>query len=94
MGSECTFTVYCLKDEGSNADYIELRLEPRGGDDDEIGVHVYRMGDIPRGRWKLLTVKGKNATPGIRVLLIVKPKSGTGREGAIKFDDATLRVGD
>ena len=92
-GSECTFSVYVYKDAGTNAEYVELRLEPKGGGD-AIANQFYKMSDIRKGKWKLISVSGRNEQDGLRVLIIVKPRQQGKREGAIKFDDASLECGE
>jgi len=87
--SECTFSVYVYKDSGTNAKEVELRLEPKGGGD-ALASQTYSMGDLSTGKWKLISVSGKNSAEGIRVLIIVTPKEKGERTGAIKFDDASL----
>ncbi|HDL77329.1 MAG TPA: hypothetical protein ENG36_00990 [Lentisphaerae bacterium] len=88
-GSECTFSVYVYKDPGTNCEYVELRLEPKGGGN-AIASQFYKMSDLPKGKWKLISVTGRNEAEGLRVLIIVKPHQEGKREGAIKFDDASL----
>jgi hypothetical protein len=85
----CTFSVHVVKDERTNADHVELRLEPYGGGE-PLASQVYRMDDIPWGQWKKLTVTGESLSDGIRVLIVVMPKGGGERAGALKFDEASL----
>ena len=88
--TECTFSVYAFKDSDTNVGQIELRLEPFDGGE-ALASAVYRMGDIAKGRWKLISVTGRNLTDGVRVLIICQPKSKK-RSGALKFDEAVLQT--
>jgi len=91
--SKCTFSVYASRDARTNVESVELRLEPlKGGK--ELASQTFKPDDIKANAWTELSVTGENVTQGIRALVIVKPKSGKGREGALKFDDASLVTGD
>lgn len=88
----CTFTVYASRDQGSNAEAVELRLEKCGGYQ-AIASKVYPVKDLKSG-WQKLSISAQTVQEGVRVLVVVKPKTDGDRKGAIKFDDATLRVTD
>lgn len=88
-GAAVTFSVHAFKDEGTNAEQVELRLEPAGGGP-TLASKTYRMSNIAAGFWKRLDVAGRAPKPGIRVLIIVMPRAETPRGGAIKFDEAEL----
>lgn len=90
-GTECTFTVYAFKDPDTNAEYVEVRLEPYGGGA-ALASHTYPLGQLTAGKWELLTVSGKNTSEGLRVLIIVQPDKKGPRKGAVKFDDARLQL--
>lgn len=88
--AEFTFSVYASKDKDTNAEFVELRLEPYNGGD-AIASKLYSMDEIKKG-WSKLEVTGKSIGEGIRVLVIVKPASGSERAGCLKFDDADLDI--
>lgn len=90
-GKTYNFSVYAFKDDKSNAQSVELRLEKLNGGE-TLASRIYSLDEIKSGGWGEITVSGANKTDGVRVLIIVKPKEITGREGAIKFDDASLTV--
>ena len=85
------FSVYSFKDTGTDAEYVELRIEKLDGKD-VIASKVYWKTELQAGTWQLLTVSGINPDPGLRVLIIVKPKQSGLRQGCIKFDDASLAI--
>jgi hypothetical protein len=89
-GSPCVFGIYAFKDPGTDAEFVELRLERAGG------FHTYASRMYPiielRTDWQRLWIKGTNDAPGVRVVVSVKPKQESGRNGALKFDDAELTV--
>jgi hypothetical protein len=89
-GSPCVFGVYCFKDPGTDAEFVELRLERTGGFH-TYANRVYPINEL-RTDWQRLWLKGTNDTAGVRVLVSVKPKALNGRNGALKFDDAELTV--
>jgi hypothetical protein len=90
-GSECTFTIYASRDKATNADAIELRLEKNGGFE-VLATQVYPLSELQPG-WQKLSITGKApAEGGIRMVVVVRPKAEGTREGAIKFDDASLDV--
>lgn len=85
------FSVYAYKDTGTDLEYVEIRIEKLDGKD-VIASKVYWKTELETGTWQLLTVSGMNSDPGLRVLIIVKPKQSGLRQGCIKFDDASLAV--
>ena len=87
-GSVCLFGIYAYKDPGTDAEFVELRLERAGGFH-ILASRVYQMNEL-RSAWQLLWIKATNDAAGVRVLVSVKPKEVGGRGGAIKFDDAEL----
>ena len=90
-GKTYSFSVYAFKDEKSNAQSVELRLEKLNGGE-TLASRVYTIDEVKTAGWGEMSVSGANTTDGIRVLIVVKPKEVTGREGAVKFDDASLTV--
>lgn len=91
QGKTCTFQVYAYRDMGTDAEDVELRLEPLDGGE-ALGCAHYGMADLREGEWNALSVSARSVAPGIRVLIIVKPKRNGDRQGALKFDDAELQV--
>ena len=89
-GKEYTFNVYVSKDDNTNLESIELRIEPHEGGD-TLGSYMYGIRDVRKGKWRLLTVSGTSGGTGLRVLIIVTPKARGERKGALKFDDAFLQ---
>lgn len=92
-GASYAFSVYAYKDTGTDIEYVELRLEMLGGKD-VIASKVYWKDEIQAGSWQPLSVSGMSAAPGLRVLVIVKPKRSGLRQGCLKFDDASLKIQD
>lgn len=86
-----TFSVYAYKDTGTNLEYVELRIEKLDGKD-VIASKVYWNPELKTAEWQLLTVTGMNTEPGLRVVIVIKPKQGGSRQGCIKFDDASLQI--
>lgn len=86
----CTFTIHAFRDEETNAESIELRMEKLGGFD-QIASRVFKLEEIRKNGWGPLSISGATLGEGVRVLVAVKPKPGSDRRGAIKFDDAELR---
>lgn len=81
------FGIKVLRDKGTNADYVELRMEPfQGGS--PFASALFRMGDLNSDKWQDISVTGVGMTPGMRVLVIVKPGRSSQRKGALKFDCA------
>ncbi len=89
--TKCTFTVYACKDPGSNFKSIEVRLEPFDGGATLASASFDRNAFQP-GVWIPLTVSASNPTRGIRTLIILTPREDGQREGAVKFDDAELKL--
>ena len=85
-----TFRVHATRDKGTNAEFIELRIEPLSGGQ-PLASRLYRMNDIKAGKWTELSVTGQSPTKGMRVLVVVKPGRSSNRKGAVKFDAAALR---
>ena len=88
-GTLCQFSIFVFRDDQTDADSVELRLERLGGFE-TLASQVFYMDDIRRKAWGILTVSGRTKGEGVRVLVIVTPKQAGGRQGAIKFDDAEL----
>lgn len=88
-GEPYTFKIKVFKDKLTNADYVELRLEPYLGGA-TLASTVYRMTELKSGRWNVLSVTGVCQRVGIRVLVIAKPGRSPRRKGALKFDNAEL----
>jgi hypothetical protein len=89
-GQARTFRVNATRDKGTNAEFIELRLETLSGGQ-MLASRMYRMNDLKAGKWTELSVTAKSPTKGMRVLVSVMPGRSTNRKGAVKFDAATLR---
>ena len=89
-GSLCAFGVFVYKDPETDAELVNLRLERVGGFQ-VLASRVYSMKELGSS-WHRLSVEGTNDIAGIRVLIEVKPKATSPRGGAIKFDDAELKV--
>ena len=90
-GRVCAFTIQAFKDKHTNAEYVELRLEPHLGGP-PLASNLYRMADLRGNRWNELAVTGTTATAGLRVVVAVKPGRASQRKGALKFDDAVFAV--
>jgi hypothetical protein len=90
-GKKYTFSIFAFKDDKTNAESVELRIEKLSGGE-TLASRVYTIDEVDTGGWGQLTVSGVNTTDGIRVTVVVKPKQGDGRDGALKFDDATVTV--
>lgn len=90
-GADCTFRIFVCKDMNTVIDGVELRLEPFDGG---APVATFRAasGDIKANRWTELSVTGRAPLPGIRVVVAVHPRKSGTRDGAVKFDDASLEV--
>jgi hypothetical protein len=88
---KCVFSVFAYKDLSTDADSIEVRLERCGGFQ-TIASNVYPVLAMDIGRWVPLSVSGVNTDAGVRVLIVVTPKTVTGRNGCLKFDDAALDI--
>ena len=90
VGSACVFGIYAYKDPGTDAEFIELRIERVGGFR-VLQSRTYLMNELGTS-WQQLWIKATNDEPGVRVVVSVKPKTEAGRNGALKFDDAELTV--
>jgi hypothetical protein len=88
-GKSYTFKIFAMKDKDSDVDNIELRLELFGGATTVASTN-YKLSDLSSGQWTELSVTGSPETEGLRVLVVVTPKSGGDRHGALKFDDASV----
>lgn len=88
--SVCTFSVYATRDADTDPDSIEIRIEKAGGFQ-PLASQSYSMNQLG-GTWEKLSVTATNSEAGVRVLIAVKPKPGSPRGGAVKFDDASLEV--
>jgi hypothetical protein len=88
-GQAYTFKIWAMKDKDSDVENIELRLELLGGVS-TVASKNYKLSDLNGNDWTELSVNGTPETEGLRVLVVVTPKKGGDRHGALKFDDATL----
>ena len=91
VGKTVLFSIYATKDDKTDAQSIEVRLEPLNGGQ-SIASKTYSMDEIKSGGWSPLSISGSSQTEGIRVLVIIKPRSEGPRNGAVKLDDAELAV--
>ena len=89
-GAEVTFSVYASRDKDTNAQWIEMRLEPFNGGE-TLASKIFPMEMVKKG-WDRLEVTGKSPAEGVRVLVIVKPAEGEDRRGCVKLDDADVDV--
>jgi hypothetical protein len=85
-----SFQVFAWVDKEANAENITLQLHSYHGGS-IVASAEYRLNKLDRDRWIPLSVTGSPPREGLRVMLIVTPKTG-GKfcKGAIKFDDASL----
>jgi hypothetical protein len=90
-GKKYSFSVFAFKDDKTNAESVEMRLEKLGGGE-TLASRVYAIEEIKSAGWGEISVSGQNKEDGIRVVIVAKPKQGGGRDGALKFDDASLSV--
>jgi hypothetical protein len=90
-GSACEFSVYVYKDKETNADQLELRMEPYEGGEALVSKK-FSMNKLRNDRWKEVSVSGVNLDEGLRVLIIAYPGKPGERAGALKLDDASLSV--
>lgn len=90
--ADCEFKVHAFKDQKANAEYVELRIEPAGGGK-PFAARRYTMKDIPNDAWTALSVTGR-PPPGssLRVAVVIGPAPKSPRDGALKFDDASLEI--
>ena len=89
-GKQVTFSVYASKDEKANFESIEMRLETFNGGE-TLASQTYKLDEVGSG-WTKLSVSGTTKGEGVRTLVIVNPKKGGGRDGALRLDDAELEV--
>jgi hypothetical protein len=91
-GKKYTFSVFAFKDDKTNIESVELRIEKLNGGE-TLASRVYSGDEVKSAGWGEMSVSGTNTTDGIRVTIVVKPKQGPGsRDGALKFDDASVTV--
>jgi len=91
-GTPCVFSIHAYRDEGTNVDSVELRIEKLGGYG-TFGSRVFTSSDIRKNGWGRLSVSATTeGDEGIRVLVVVTPCQDGIRNGAVKFDDAELSV--
>jgi hypothetical protein len=90
-GQRFTFSIWVYSDQtNSPASSIELRLEATvDGKQVTISSATTLVKDMPFNDWHQLTVTGTTPKDNLRVLFAVTPSAGN-RDGAIKFDDASL----
>lgn len=90
-GKLYTFSIKTFKDKFTNAEFVELRLEPFLGGA-PLARNTYGMSNLKGGKWNELSVTGMPVTAGVRVLVSVKPGHSSERKGALKFDQAGFTV--
>lgn len=88
-GTLCMFSVFAYRDEDTNAESVELRIEKFGGFE-VLASRVMSMDEIRKKGWGKISVTGTTRGGGVRVLISVTPRRDAPRLGAIKFDDAEL----
>lgn len=88
-GTLCMFSIFAYRDEGTNAESVELRIEKMGGFE-VLASRVLSMEEIRKNGWGKISVTGTTRGGGVRVLVAVTPLKQGFRQGAIKFDDAEL----
>ena len=97
-GKRYTFSVYATHDTADkpahDADTVELRLEAVGtGDPVLITTENFPVAKLDTGKsWGKLSITGKATTGTLRVLLVINPSADANRGGAVKLDDAALKV--
>jgi len=87
--SECEFSVYAMRDNDTNIESVELRLEAFEGGE-PFASETFSLNRIGKNKWKKISVSGMPLADGVRVLIVVTPKEKGERAGAVKFDDAEL----
>ena len=90
-GKTVLFSVYAAKDDKTDAESIEVRLEALNGGQ-TLASKTYKMDEVKAASWTPLSIVGTNQAEGIRVLVIIKPKADGPRNGAVKLDDAEVSV--
>lgn len=88
-GTNCEFAVYLYKDEMTDCEYVELRIEPYGGGQ-TVASRRYNITELKEKTWARIHVRGAARTDGLRVLIVAQPRVGAERHGCVKFDDAEL----
>jgi hypothetical protein len=88
----CIFEIQVYPDPDTNAESVEVRLERSGGFH-TLATQLFYFRDLKRGSWNKLSVTGMTMEEnGVRAVVIVTPKKEGGRNGAVKFDAAALRI--
>lgn len=87
--TDCEFSVYAFKDDETNAQSVELRIEALGGGE-VIASETFSMGKLSADKWIKIVVIGAPRTEGVRVLIVITPAESDERAGALKFDEAAL----
>lgn len=100
-GQAYEFEVYANRDAGqadkATPASVELRLEALQPDGSVLTLasRSYPAKDLAEGEgWSRLTLSGDATDSTMRVLLIVYPADEGPRDGALKFDDLSLRLSD
>ena len=85
-----TFSIFTWVDKEFNGEQIELQLHSYHGGS-VLTTAVHRASRIPVNQWVPLSVSGSPPEDGLRVMVVVEPKTG-GKfcKGAVKFDAASL----
>ena len=93
-GSRFTFAIQAWLDkvESGSVEKVELRMEvAHGSEQVQIASAEFTPKDIPSdGQWHKLSVTGTTPEANLRVLVVVTPAANAPRNGAAKFDDASL----
>ncbi|NCC50861.1 MAG: hypothetical protein EOM20_06550 [Spartobacteria bacterium] len=89
--SECQFSIHALIDEMTDIEELRLRLEPLGGGD-PYEAAVIEGDEISTVTWDYLAISGVNTRPGVRVVVEIIPSGNEKKNGALKLDDAELRI--
>ncbi len=98
-GSYYTFTIHANADRAdpgkTDAREVEVRLESIREDQIlRVNARRYPVRELATGdRWSPLTVGGTAPVPSLRVVVVVYPAAEGPRDGAVKFDDASLMRG-
>ncbi len=89
-GTAVSFGLFAFKDQATNAEAVELRIEPAGGGK-PLAARIYPLREWPSGAWTKLSVSATNRShSSVRLAVVVRPATGAPRDGSIKFDDASL----
>jgi hypothetical protein len=91
-GQRFTFSLWVWVDQAYNpAATIELRLEATvDGKQVTVASTTTAGKDVPCNAWHQLSVTGTTPKDNLRVLIVATPCATTPRDGAVKFDDASL----